>query len=165
MHAQHTPVDDGRQGQVVKNVSAIAPCICIAILALALVVKTIHLGDLPALMVATQQCDMGWVARLEQQEQCKHLEGVVPTIHKITHKDVVGIWDVPASIKELHEVVKLAMDVATHSHRAVDRLHIGFLYKYLFDICTQGLEFVLCKILAALGRLNPLVQIHCHCYC
>jgi hypothetical protein len=36
--------------------------------------------------------------------------------------------------KELHKVMELAVDVAAHRHRAVDRLHVGLLDEYLLDL-------------------------------
>lgn len=43
MHAEHPPVDDGRECEVVKDVSAVSPRICVAVLALALIEEPIHL--------------------------------------------------------------------------------------------------------------------------
>jgi hypothetical protein len=40
------------------------------------------------------------------------------------HEYVIRIRDMPSSRKELHQVMELSMDVTTHSHRAVNGLHI-----------------------------------------
>jgi len=59
-----------------------------------------HLCDLPALVISTQQRHAGWVASLEQQQQGEDLKAVVPTVHKVAHKNVVCAWDLAARVKQ-----------------------------------------------------------------
>jgi len=40
----------------------------------------------------------------------------------------------PSSRKKFHQVMKLAVDVTTHCHRAVDRLHIRLLDENLLHL-------------------------------
>lgn len=65
-------------------------------------------------MVAPQQRHVGWVARLEQQQQREHLQAVVAAVHKVTHEDVAGAGHLPASLKQPQQVMELPMDVTTH---------------------------------------------------
>ena len=51
MHTEYLVVDDGRQGEVVKDVAAVAPDIDRPVLAQALVVEPVHLRDLPRLVI------------------------------------------------------------------------------------------------------------------
>ncbi len=55
MHAEDLIIDDGGQGEVVEYLGAVAPYIDGAVLAKALVVEAVDLGDLPGLMVPSDQ--------------------------------------------------------------------------------------------------------------
>lgn len=73
--------------------------------------------------------------------------GLISTSERRTHEEIVGIWDVSSYSEELHEVVELAMDIATylrfisgcsaHQDPPTDRYwrinthHIAFLYQEL----------------------------------
>lgn len=37
---------------------------------------------------------------------------------RLTHKKIVGVRIRPSNLEQLHQVVKLAVDIATHRHRA-----------------------------------------------
>lgn len=58
-------IDDGRQAEVVKDLSAVAPHGHRAIFAQALVIKAVDLGDLTALVVAPDQGDSVRIANLQ----------------------------------------------------------------------------------------------------
>ena len=51
VHAQNAVVDQRGEGEVIEDVGAVAPHVDTAILAQALVVKAVHLRDLPTLVV------------------------------------------------------------------------------------------------------------------
>ena len=57
MQAEDLPVDQRRQGQVVKQVREELPHVRVAILSQALVVEAVDLGDLSGLVVAAQNRD------------------------------------------------------------------------------------------------------------
>jgi hypothetical protein len=44
MHAQHLPINQSADCEEVKDLSAVPPCIGVAILALALIIEAIHLA-------------------------------------------------------------------------------------------------------------------------
>lgn len=58
-------VDDGRERQVVKDLGAVSPHGDRAVLAEALVVEAVDLGDLPGLVVPPDQRYPVWVAHLK----------------------------------------------------------------------------------------------------
>lgn len=58
-------IDDGRQAEVVKDLSAVAPHGHRAVLAQTLVIKAVDLGDLTAFVVAPDQGDAVRIANLE----------------------------------------------------------------------------------------------------
>ena len=51
---------------------------------------------------------------LEEQKQREDLEAVVPSVHEVAEKDVAGIRHLAARLKELEQIVELAMDVAAN---------------------------------------------------
>ncbi len=71
-----------------------------------------HLRDLPALVVAAQKRHVRGVARLEQHEQREHLQAVEAAVHKVAHEDIVGGGHLAARLKQLEQVMELAMNVA-----------------------------------------------------
>lgn len=46
------------EGEVIKDLRAVLPRVGVAVLLLAFVVEAVHLGDLPALVIAPQQRDL-----------------------------------------------------------------------------------------------------------
>ena len=69
MHAEHLVVHDCAEGQVVKDLGAVAPYVDTAILAQTLIVKAVHLRDLPRFVVATDQGDAVGVANLRKRRR------------------------------------------------------------------------------------------------
>ena len=65
MDAEYFVVDNGCEGEEVEDVGAVAPDVSGAVLAEALVVKSVDLGDLSALVVAPDQGDSLGVAYFE----------------------------------------------------------------------------------------------------
>lgn len=57
VYAENRAVDDGGQHKEVKNLAACLPDGRVSVLLLALFVEAIHLGDLPRLVVASDQDD------------------------------------------------------------------------------------------------------------
>mmetsp|Transcript_35740 Transcript_35740/g.87966 ORF Transcript_35740/g.87966 Transcript_35740/m.87966 type:complete len:225 (-) Transcript_35740:339-1013(-) len=127
VRAEDLVVDGGGQRQVVEHVRDVLPHVGVAVLAQALVVEPVHLGDLAALVVAAQQSDALRPPRLEQQQQGEGLQRVVPAVHKVTHEDVVGVRHVPARLEQLQEVVELPVDVPHDRDGRAHRVHVGLL--------------------------------------
>ena len=90
VHAENLLVHDGRQGQEVHNLRAVAPHVDRAILAHALVIKPVHLRDLARLVIAPDQCDILRIAHLQRQEQKKGLNTIKAAIDKVTHEQIIG---------------------------------------------------------------------------
>lgn len=62
---EDTSVDDSGECEIIKDLTAPSPYVGAAVLAHALVVKAIHLGDLPGLVVAPDQGDTVRVSHFE----------------------------------------------------------------------------------------------------
>ena len=92
-------------------------------------------------MVASEDCDSlseahliisnistGMVYRrlrakyLESDQEGDGLHTVVSSVHVISHEGIVGVGALPADPEQLHQVVKLTVDIATDRHRT---FHLG----------------------------------------
>ena len=67
MHTEDAAVNDSTERKVVEDLATPAPYIRRAVLALALVVKAIHLSDLPALVVAANEGDAVRMAYFQRE--------------------------------------------------------------------------------------------------
>lgn len=76
--------------------------------------KIAHLCYLPALVVPSQQCDVGWEAGFEEHEHGEDFQTVVSSVYKVSHEDVVCQRDLPTSLKQSQQVVELSVDVAAY---------------------------------------------------
>ena len=114
MNAEHPPIDNSSESKIVEDFAAIPPDISRPIFSLAFIVKPVHLGDLPGLVVATYKCDTVGVADFICEEQEKRLNRVEAAINKVTHEKVVRLWAETSDFEELHHVPELAMYVTTY---------------------------------------------------
>lgn len=103
--ATYLVVNEGSQGKVVEQVGKVFPDVCIAVLAQAFIVESVHLGNLARLVVATKDGDSIAKAHLEGDEQRHRLHRVVPSIDIVTHEQVVCVWRVTTDSKELRQIV------------------------------------------------------------
>ena len=83
MHAKHPAVHDRAEREVVKHVAAPPPHVGAAVLALALVVEPVDLGDLPRFVVAADERDAFGVAHLEGEQEQEGLDAVEPSVDEI----------------------------------------------------------------------------------
>ena len=79
-------VNQGGQGQVVKEVGKELPDVGVAVFPQALVVKAVDLSDLTRLVVSTQDGDALRVSDFESDEQGDRLDRVVASIDVISHE-------------------------------------------------------------------------------
>jgi hypothetical protein len=84
MHAEHAPVNHSTKREVVKHLAAPSPDVAAPVLALAFVVKAVHLRDLPGLVVASDERHPLRVAHLEGEQQQECLDAVETTINEVT---------------------------------------------------------------------------------
>ncbi len=69
VQAEYLRVHEGSQREIVEKVGEVLPDVGVAVLAQALVVEPVNLGDLTRLVVATEDGDPVLVAHLEKQRQ------------------------------------------------------------------------------------------------
>lgn len=131
MSSMHEQVQLSRthrsQVKVVEDLHAVLPRVHVAVLAYALLVEPIDLGDLPRLVVTSQQGDAFRIPGLVAQQELECLYTVVASIHKVPllmmmmmngssdrrtsrvircvvgsyHEHVVGRWQLAAGLEEL----------------------------------------------------------------
>lgn len=118
------------QVKVIEDLHAVLPRVHVAVLADALLIEPIDLGDLPRLVVASQQGDAFRIPGFVAQQELECLYTVVASIHKVSllmmiimmmmngssdrrtsrviryvvgsyHKHVVGRWQLAAGLEEL----------------------------------------------------------------
>ena len=94
--------------------------------------KYLHLGDLATLVVATEDGDPMPVAYFQGHEQGHRFQGIIPPIDVVPHEQVVRIWARAPDAEQFCEIVELAMNISTDSHRRLHWLYIGlFLENFL----------------------------------
>lgn len=98
--------------QVIENLTTISPNIGGSVFAQTLIVESVDCCDLTGFVVTTDERHAVWVADFEAEEEEEGFKGVETAVDEVAHKEVIGVWDVAADAEELHEVMKLAVDVA-----------------------------------------------------
>jgi hypothetical protein len=124
VQAEGLRLDQRCQGQVVEQLREAFPDVHVAVLPRALVVEAVDLGDLPGFVVAAQDRDPVFVAHLERQQEGDSLHGMVPAVHIVPHKQIVGLRDPSANLEQLDQIVELAVDVAADYHGSTDWVHV-----------------------------------------
>mmetsp|Transcript_33163 Transcript_33163/g.105757 ORF Transcript_33163/g.105757 Transcript_33163/m.105757 type:complete len:344 (+) Transcript_33163:85-1116(+) len=140
VHAEDLVLDQRRERQVVEDLCAVPPDVDRAVLAQALVIKAVHLRDLPRLVVAPQQRDPVRPASLEQQQQRHRLDRVVAAVDEVAHEDIARLRARASAVEQLKEVVELAVDVAADGDGRLHRLHRRLFQHQLLHILAQVLE-------------------------
>lgn len=99
MDTEHLALDNGSDSEIVEDFGAVFPWVSIAILPDSLIVEAVDSGDLPSLVVSSQEGDMSWVLHLEAEEQLESFDGIETSINKISHEDVSGVWNFTAFVE------------------------------------------------------------------
>jgi hypothetical protein len=94
----------------------------------------LHLCNLTTFVVSAQNGDAVLVSTFESDEERDSLDRIVAAVDVIAHEEVVGVGALAADAKQLLQIVKLAVNVATHRHGAADGLHIRLLYQNLTSL-------------------------------
>jgi hypothetical protein len=83
MDAKNPPVYDRPQTKIVKDVAAVPPHVARPVLPLTLVVESVHLRDLPRLVVAPDERYPVRVPDLKEEEEEKGLDGIEAAVDKV----------------------------------------------------------------------------------
>lgn len=90
-------VDEGCEGEIVKEIGEESPNVSVSVLAQAFVVETIDLCDLSGFVIASEDCDAIAVSEFQGDEQGDCLDGVVASVYIVAHEEVIGVWRVAAN--------------------------------------------------------------------
>ena len=110
-------------------------------------------------MIAAYQRDIGGVSHLERQKEKKGLDTIEAPIDKIPHEQVIGARAVVSHPEKLHQVVELAMDIATDGDRGVDLLNVRLLDQDLLGEVAKVAHLGFLDVLATPQLLNLSVQV------
>ena len=141
MEAEDLILDDGGKREVIEEVGQVLPHVRVAVLSEALVVEAVNLGDLPTLVVTSEDCDPVPIAHFEADEQSDGLHGVVASVHVVSHEQIVRVWGVASDLEQFHQVVELSMNITAHSDRASDRLDVALRLDNLFRLQKRKDEY------------------------
>jgi hypothetical protein len=127
VQAEYTVRDDRGHWQIVKRVREILPHVGVSVLPKTLIVESIHLRNLPTFVISSKNSNTMTEPNFQGHKQSYGLEGIVATIHVITHKKVVSLWTSSSNTKKLRQIVELSMDITTNRYWSSNRLHIRLL--------------------------------------
>lgn len=128
MDAEDAIVDDGGEREVIEDVSAVSPNIERAVLPQAFIVKSVDLGDLPALVVSPDQRDQVGIADFIGEEQQKGLDAVEAPVHEIAQEKVADARNVATVFEEFEQIIELSMDVAADGYRRIHSLNVALFH-------------------------------------
>eukprot|EP00968_Pinguiococcus_pyrenoidosus_P018168 scaffold1867_cov247-Pinguiococcus_pyrenoidosus.AAC.5 len=95
-----------------------------------------YLCDLAGFVVPPQNEHSLREAHFESDEKGHRLDAVVSSIHVVSQKQVVGVRGMPPNAKELHQIVKLAVDVATDGHWRAHGLNVALRAQHVLGSLT-----------------------------
>jgi hypothetical protein len=74
----------------------------------------LHLGDLSALVVSSENCEPISVANLQRDKQSDCFNRIVTSVNVVSHEEVVCVWGLATNLEELFQIVELAVDIPTN---------------------------------------------------
>lgn len=86
--------------------------------------EDLHLSDLSALVVTSENSDSVLEAHLKGDEEGDGLDRVVAAIDVVTHEEVVGVGGLATNLEQLTQVVELTVDVTANRHGGAHFLHV-----------------------------------------
>ena len=84
----------------------------------------LHLSDLSALVVTSEDGNAVLEAHLEGDKKSDGLDWVVATVNVVTHEEVVRVGGLTSNLKKFTQVVELTMDITADCHWCTHLLHI-----------------------------------------
>ena len=118
--------NQGSQGKVIKEIGKVFPNIHVSVFHQAFVVEAVDLCDLPRFVIATKNGDAMSKPYFERHEKRDRLDRVVSSVDVVSHEEIICIWRVSSDAEQLHQVMKLTVNITTDGDRTFDRLYIGF---------------------------------------
>ncbi len=159
MNTHNLILNQSSQRQVVKGFVKILPWSWTSILFHNFVIETVYSSNLPRLMISPEQNDVFGVFELVTEKEFNGLNRVVPTVYKVSDKNVSWAWEFASYFKELQDIIKLPMNVTADNHRGFGLMYIRLLKEQLFDLITEGPYTSLVETLALFERCYPFINL------
>ena len=102
MQAEDFVFHNSSEGKEVEQVGVLLPHVGAAVLSHALIIKTIHLCDLPRFMISTKNSNAIRPSELECNQQTHAFHGIVTSVNIVAHKQVVGVREMASDSEKLH---------------------------------------------------------------
>ena len=67
MNAENLALDDSSDTKVIEHFGAVFTRVGISILSNGLIIESVNGGDLPGLVISSEECDVSWVLQFEAQ--------------------------------------------------------------------------------------------------
>lgn len=103
------------------------PDVGVTVLAKALVIETIYLGNLSRLMVSSGDSDTAAITNFKSEKKRNSLNRVITTINVITHEEVVCLRGFTTNAEQLKKIMELTVDITTNGHGTRNILDIVLL--------------------------------------
>ena len=159
MDAEYFAFHNCSDSKIIEDFGTVFPWVGVSILSDRLIVEAVDGGDLPSLVVASQQGDVGWVLHLEAQEQLEGFDRIEATINEITHEDVSGVRNFTAFVEQFEQVVELAVNVSTDGDWSFNWLDVAFLDQDFLYFLAEDAELALWKDGSLFNSLKPVVDV------
>jgi hypothetical protein len=124
VEAENLSLNQRSKGKIVEEIRKIFPHIGGPILSQTFIIKAVHLGDLTAFVISSENRNSMSVANFQCDKKRNGLDGEVASIDVISHEEVVGVRCFPTDFKKLDQIMELAMNITTNRYRKRNRLNI-----------------------------------------
>ena len=161
MDAKNGPIHNGSKRYEIKGFIEIFPAVRIAILFVYFIKKAIHHGDIPTLVVSSQQKYSIWVFDLQTEKQSYGLNWIIASVDEVSNHDEFAVGDVATDSKHFLDIIKLAVDITSNFDWSINGDDVGLVDENIFDHVA---EFSDCRFgdgFALLNLLKPLINV-CH---
>ena len=141
MYTENPIINNSSKRQKIEYFCAKPPNINRSILPQTLIIKSINLSNLSTLMISPNQSNLIPIPNLQRQKQKESLYRMEPPIDEITHENIISFWTISSDLKQLHQIIELAMDISANSYWCFNILNVTFLKQNIPSHITQISDF------------------------
>ena len=94
-------INDGGEGEIVEYFCAVSPDRDTPVLPETLVIEPVHLSDLSALVVSSDQINPVGIANFQSQQQKESLDAVKAAVHKVSHEEIICVGNIASNFEQL----------------------------------------------------------------
>ena len=105
-------------------------------------------------MISSDQSNSVLVPNFQSQQKQKRFYAVETSVHEVPHEDVVRFRTISAHFEQLHQIVKLTVNVTANSNRRLDVLNVALLQQDVAGHVAQISDFRFFDAFALLEQLN-----------